>query len=108
MSDYLLIESRDPFEDRSVDEDYALAEALVRHGDDVVFYLVQNGVLPARSGASAEGLARLVEAGVRVAADSFSLRERGIGSDELRSGVSAGELDAVLDAMEAGRKVMWL
>lgn len=108
MSDYILIESRDPFEDRSVDDDYALAESLVRNGDGVTLFLVQNGVLPARRTARADRLTSLIEAGAQVAADSFSLRERAVASDQLRPGVATAELDVVLDGLEAGHKVMWL
>ena len=108
MPAYLLIESRDPFEDRSVDEDYDLARDLAASGSEVAVFLVQNGVLPARRGAEVDGLADLVARGVHVTADAFSLRERAIPADKLLQGVSAGELEPVLDALEGGRNVIWL
>jgi hypothetical protein len=48
MADYLLIESRDPFAWRDVDTYYELATELRNQGNDVVLFLVENGVLPAR------------------------------------------------------------
>ena len=91
-----------------MDEDYALAGSLAQNGDDVTVFLVQNGVLPARQGARAAGLSTLVESGARVTADAFSLRERAIPADKLHAKVVPAELDTVLDALEAGHKVMWL
>ena len=48
MAKYLLIESRDPFENNIVARQYDLAVNLVKEGNDVTLFLVQNGVLPAR------------------------------------------------------------
>ena len=49
MANYLLIESRDPFGESGVVQDYTLASDLKKRGNDVTLFLVQNGVLPARS-----------------------------------------------------------
>jgi len=70
-------------------------------------FLVQNGVLPVRPGARSGDLTRLAGAGVRVLADSFSLKERGIDEKRLASGVAAAPLDVVLDALAEGGKVIW-
>ena len=106
MSKYLLIESRDPFESNDVAHHYELAANLARDGNEVTVFLVQNGVLPARSKA-ASGLADLAGAGVTVLADDFSLRERGIGENQLASGVRAAALDTVIDGMADGAKTLW-
>ena len=53
MADYLLIESRDPFEFRDTVFCTDLARRLADTGNRVTIFLVQNGVLPARGGASA-------------------------------------------------------
>ena len=47
MAKYLLIESRDPFDSGDVGEFYELAAGLAQDGNEVTFFLVQNGVLPA-------------------------------------------------------------
>ena len=107
MAEYVLIESRDPFECRDVDHYYELASSLADEGNSVTIFLVQNGVLPARQGAQASGLAAVIEAGVRVCADDFSLRERAIAADRLVGGVRAAPLDEVIDSLAAGHKVLW-
>src|SRR4051812_17588198 len=78
MSKYLLIESRDPFDSNDTGFCVDLATQLAAAKNEVTVFLVQNGVLPARSGARSGNLAKLAGAGVNVLADSFSLKERGI------------------------------
>ena len=53
MAKYLLIETRDPFEASDVGFCHDLARRLAAEGNQVILYLVQNGVLPARPGARA-------------------------------------------------------
>ena len=107
MAKYLLIESRDPWESSDVSSWQTLAADLARQGDEVIYFLVQNGVLPARRSAQTAPLAELASAGVDVRADEFSLRERGIGTDRLAEFVTAAPLDVVIDCMAEGRKVIW-
>ncbi len=107
MSKYLLLMSRDPFESRDVDTTYELAHSLVKEGNAVTLFLVQNGVLPARRSSRSEALAKLAAAGVEVLADEFSLRERGIAADRLAPGVKAAPLDVVVDQLSEGRKAIW-
>ena len=107
MPSYLLIESRDPFDSNDTGFCRDLATQLAAGKNDVTLFLVQNGVLPARSGARSGDLTKLAGAGIRVLADSFSLKERGIGEKGLASGVAAAPLDVVLDALAEGAKVIW-
>jgi sulfur relay (sulfurtransferase) complex TusBCD TusD component (DsrE family) len=108
MAKYLLIESRDPFESNEVQRQYELATSLKKEGNEVTFFLVQNGVLPARRSTRSDALSQLAQAGVEVLADSFSLRERGIAASRLAPGVKAAELDVVIDQLADGRKAVWL
>jgi len=104
---YLLIASRDPYGDGRTGRCYELAGQLAAEGHRVTLFLVQNGVLPARpcpASAALEGLARR---GVRVAADEFSLRERGIDCGRLAAGVEAAPLELVIEALEQGAKTLW-
>src|SRR5215217_8233788 len=80
MAKYLLIESRDPYEYADTHYFYDLAGDLAGRGNDVAVFLIQNGVLVAREGARPNKVATLHAAAprVRVLADGFSLRERGI------------------------------
>lgn len=108
MTRYLLIESRDPFENGDVESDFALARDLAGSEANVTVFLAQNGVLPARRRARASELDQLLAGRVRVMADEFSLRERAIASRDLRTSVAAAPLDVVLDALVAGDRVLWM
>ena len=107
MGQYLLIESRDPFDSNDVKRFYGLASDLAKDGHAVTLFLVQNGVLPARRGAESDALGALSESGVAVLADDFSLSERGIAHNQLATGVAAAPLDTVVDQLAEGRKALW-
>jgi predicted peroxiredoxin len=107
MAKYLLIESRDPFEANDVGYFYDLASGLAREGNEVTLFLVQNGVLAARTSQRSTALGALARAGVDVLADEFSLRERGISQERLVGGVKSAPLDAVVDQLAEGRKALW-
>ena len=106
MAKYLLIETRDPFESGNVSFCHDLARRLAAEGNQVTLYLVQNGVLPARPGARAADLDELVQSGVEVLADDFSLRERGIPTGRLQAGIKSSPLDVVIDGLAEGCKVI--
>ena len=76
MASYLLIESRDPYDSNDVWFCCDLARQLAEQGDEVTVFLVQNGVLPARTGARADGLSGLSKAGIA--------RKLGIGRTSVR------------------------
>jgi hypothetical protein len=107
MAKYMLIESRDPFDSNDVAFSYDLAGGLASAGHEVTLLLVQNGVLPARRGAWNEGLVGAMQAGVRVLADEFALRERGIAPTRLTIGVEPAPIDVVIDHMAEGHKTFW-
>jgi sulfur relay (sulfurtransferase) complex TusBCD TusD component (DsrE family) len=107
MSPYLLIASRDPYTHGGARRCYELAAALAGEGHPVTLFLVQNGVLPARPSPAARELEALSQRGVRVLADAFSLRERGIADGRLAAGVAPAPLDVVIEALAAGAKVLW-
>jgi sulfur relay (sulfurtransferase) complex TusBCD TusD component (DsrE family) len=102
---YLLIESRDPFECNDVGYYYDLAKGLVEGGNQVTLFLAQNGVLAARPSAHSATLSALAQSGVTVLADDFSLQERGI--TKLAQGVAAAPIDVVVDQLAAGHKTIW-
>ena len=105
MAEYLLIESRDPFESNDVGYYYDLAKGLVDGGNQVTLFLAQNGVLSARPSAHSAALSVLAQSGVTVLADDFSLQERGIA--KLAEGVAAAPIDVVVDHLAAGHKTLW-
>ena len=108
MSKYLLMESRDPFETNEVSKNYEIASGLVSAGNQVSLYLVQNGVLPARSSAGPNGLDEVLNQGVEVLVDEFSLKERAIAPESLISGVAPANIDLVVDHLASGHKAIWL
>ena len=105
MAQYLLIESRDPFESNDVGYYYDLAKGLVEDGNQVTLFLLQNGVLAARPSIQSAKLEALARSGVTVLADDFSLQERGIA--RLADGVAAAAIDVVVDQLAAGHKTLW-
>ena len=108
MSQYLLIESRDPYEFQDVGYFFDLAGGLAESGQKVTLFLVQNGVFPARPSAQSERLTRLARGGVEVLADDFSLRERGISAGSLADGVRSAPIDRVVDLLADGStRALW-
>ena len=107
MAKYIFIQSRDPFSSLEAAHDVEIIAELARAGGDVTVFLVQNGVLAARRSARSEALSELAANGVRVLADDYSLRVRGIAETRLAPGVRVGSLEAVLDAMVEGSKAIW-
>jgi len=107
MSAYLLIESRDQFECSEVARTYELARQLRAAGHDVGVFLVQNGVLPGRTGCRPLSLDSITGVGIEVLADEFSLRERGIAASGLLGGIRPASIDFVVERLAAGWKTIW-
>jgi predicted peroxiredoxin len=105
MGEYLLIESRDPFESNDVGYYCELARGLAEAGNQVTLFLVQNAVLAVRPSAQAPQLRALVGSGVKILADDFALKERGM--TRLLDGVQIAPIDIVVDHLEAGHKTLW-
>lgn len=105
---YVFIESRDPFESSDTGFVADAAIALRERGREVAVFLLQNGVLATRAAAQRGHVGRLVEAGVSVLADDFSLRERGIQAAELRPGIQTSGIEALVDALaRENTKAIW-
>ena len=106
MTRYVFIESRDPFESCDTKFIEETAIAVKERGHDVTVFLVQNGVLAARQ--STHRLDRLTQAGVTLLADDLSLRERGIGNEELAPSVQESEIGTLVDAIvQENTKAIW-
>jgi predicted peroxiredoxin len=107
MGHYLFIDARDPFESRDTEFVVSTAAALRQRGNDVTVFLVQNGVMAARKQARDRYLTAVANAGVRILADEFSLRERGIADSELHPAIRTAGVDAIVDMLAAGAKTIW-
>ncbi|HKE92681.1 MAG TPA: DsrE family protein [Povalibacter sp.] len=107
MTTFVLIESRDPFSSDQVAANCSLAGELAASGHTAVLYLVENGVFAARAGVQHTRLAEAASRGVQILVDDFSLRERGIGSAQLAPQMQTARLDAIIDHMLQGARVLW-
>ena len=107
MAHYLLVASRDLQEYAGSGFILRMAAALKKRGHEVTLYLIENGVLAARQGASANGgLSDLSKQGVKVLAEDLSLKTRGV--QKLATGVSESTMDALADLVAGGAdKVTW-
>ena len=107
-SQYVFIESRDPFDSTDTGFVADTASALRARGRAVTVFLVQNGVLATRAGARGSHVPRLAESGVTVLADDFSLRERGIEASELSAGVRPASIETLVDLIvRSDTKTLW-
>ena len=109
MAKYLFVETRDPFENRDCDSFYELIQGVAAEGNQAQVFLIQNGVLPARKGSRySEVFDKLAKSDVKIHADGFSLRERGIQGSNLISEVRVSALkDLVNWVLEPGTKIIW-
>ena len=106
MAKYFLIESRSPFDSAEVKNNYQLASDLASKGNEVSLFLVENGVFAVRKTAEINDFSKLTN--VNLFADDFSLRERGISPNELKSTIKVADISIVVKAMAQGTKTMWL
>jgi predicted peroxiredoxin len=108
VSNYVFIESRDPFDSPDTSFLADTAASLKKRGNNVTVFLVQNGVFATRKQARKSQLPQLLDSGVTVLADDFSLRERGIQSDECQSPVKAAGIDQLVDLIvQENTKAVW-
>lgn len=106
MTEYVLIESRDPFESRDTEFVEQTAITIKERGHQVTVFLLQNGVFAARR--TTIRLRRLAEAGVTLLADDFSLRERGIEAEELAQGVQESSINTLVETItQPNTKAIW-
>jgi len=108
MTNYLFIESRDPFESRDTRFVEETASALKQRGNEVTIFLLQNGVLATRQSARDSTLERLAQAGVKILADDFSLLERGIQTSELAPDIQPSNIETLVDSLvQENTKAIW-
>jgi predicted peroxiredoxin len=84
------------------------ALALRKKGHTVTIFLVENGVLGARKQAAKSQVPAIVESGVTVLADDFSMQKRGISMDECSPGLQAGSMVHLIDLIvQENTKAVW-
>lgn len=107
MSHYVLIQSKSPWESDSEGRTFSLVRDLADAGHRVTLFLVQNGVLATRSGSNGIDYGELTDSNVRILADDFSLRERGIHTEAIKRGVNVGQIGDLVDLIASGTKTIW-
>ena len=108
LSNYVFIESRDPFDSTDTNSVSETAVALRKKGHNVTVFLVENGVLGARKQAARSKVPDIVESGVTVLADNFSLQKRGISMEECAPGLQAGSMAYLIDLIvKENTKAVW-
>ena len=107
MKNYLCIESQGAFEAAGTAHFLSLARDLKKQGNGVEVLLIQNGVIGARAEAKSEGLGELIQAGIPVWADDFSMRERALASANLKRGIRPAPIATVIERMATGWNVLW-
>lgn len=108
MSQYLFIESQDPFEDKGAEAYLATALELSKRNEPVTVFFVENGAHAVRNGAQVPIRDALHSAGARLKVDGFALRERGIKADRLAAGIEVGDVDDMVDLLASpDTKAIW-
>ncbi len=108
MSNYVFVESRDPFDSPDTSFVAETAASLKKRGNTVTVFLVQNAVLAARKQSRRSQLPQLLESGITVLADDFSLRERGIQSEECQPAVKTASIEQLVDLLvQDNTKAVW-
>ena len=107
MKRFLVVESRDLTEYVSGDKFLSLVEGLGKNGNEVVLFLLENGVIAARKGAdTGRSLSHLAIQGTKVYAEDVSCRARGITA--LAEGVRVSSLDFLADSLAEGfDNIVW-
>ena len=109
LSQYLFIESRDPFDHIDVREHYNFIQDLAKDGNKISVFLVQNGVGPCRKEAQSQEFLECIRSpNIEILADSLSLQERGMGGDDIHNEIRIATMDECTKIlMSEGCKAIW-
>lgn len=108
MNSYLLIESQDHFESLRVNEFYQMAIQLKENNNEVVLFILQNGVFSFRKSVRNNNLINsLIKKDIPIFIDEFSIRERGIPKQNITDGIIISSLEVILELLIKKCKVIW-
>jgi predicted peroxiredoxin len=107
MANYILINSENCLHSTSRYGCIDIAMKLAGEGNKVSVFLTQNAVLNTRAPAFKRQLAKFRSTGIKLIADEFALRERGIKREELDDNIKTSPIDYVVDRLAAGDKAVW-
>ncbi len=107
MTDLLVIMSKDPFTTETPELALNIGCNAVSKGNNVAFYLVEDGVTAARDHEFGKRLKEVQkELGIKLYADDRAVASRGIG-DKLIDGVEVKEIGTLLDFIMGSDRVVW-
>ncbi len=108
MSKYLFVESRSTWESSEVYGVLDLIGQLGVDGHETDLFLIQNGVLMARTNSEPRLATLIVIPGVSVWADDFSLMTRSLDNADLTKGVQVANMSMFVKLlMTPGCKPIW-
>jgi sulfur transfer complex TusBCD TusB component (DsrH family) len=107
MASYFFIQSLDSIANSKTDDQFRLMQELAARDNKVQVLLVQNAVFMAKAGTQCQRLDALIDKGISIYVDDFSLAQRGITSGEIRPKFKTAEISCVIDALLDKQKVIW-
>lgn len=107
MSNYLIINSKDPHNDKSLDQDLSFMQDLLRNGHRVELMLIQDGVYASQENVKIADVEKFMDIGGRVFVDDFSLKLRNLDSSGVKEGVVINSIAIVVEALLDKYKVIW-
>lgn len=107
MKSYFFIQSQDLITDNRAKDQFDLAINLAKSGEKVRILLIQNGVINARKGVCNDYLNLLIQSGVKIFADTFSLNQREITPVNLHESIVITNINTITNALINEDKVIW-
>lgn len=107
MSNYLFVNSRDPFGEKSLEKNIKIMSGLLEKEHGVQLMLVQDAVYAAQKEVDNGDLKRFIDKGGKVYVDDFSLKLRELSPGALEEGVVINPISILVDALKGKYKVIW-
>jgi sulfur relay (sulfurtransferase) complex TusBCD TusD component (DsrE family) len=106
MTDLLLVLSKDPYTTETPDLVLDIGLNAREKGNDVSFYLIEDGVTAARISEYGNKLAAAQEKGIKIYADDKAVLSRSL-TDKLIGGVEIKEIGTLLDFIMQKDRTAW-
>lgn len=106
MRKLLIVETRDAVDHNGPAGMAMLAQSMASNDVPTTIFLTENGAFSARRG-EPTALDEALLQGVEVLVDRTAMLERAISAEELRDGVSVGEVDLLVDHLISGSRMLW-
>ena len=107
MSNYMFVNCRDPFGDKSLEKNMKILSSLLEQEHEVRLMLVQDAVYAAQKGVDNPDLKQFMSRGGKVYVDDFSLVLRELSPGSLEEGVVINPISILVDALRGKYKVVW-